>query len=360
MAELQEYKCPACGGPLAFDSDLQKMKCPFCESVFTIEDIKTTDATLTEEMTGPDAVNTDSMHWDATEEGEFLTYSCQSCGAEIVADKTTGATHCPYCNNPVVMRGQFSGSLRPDLIIPFKLNKEHAKAELKKFYRGRFFLPKTFKSENKINEIRGLYVPFWLYSGESKANIEYKATKIRTWSDSKYNYTETKTYRILRKGAVRFSNIPVDGSKKMPNDLMDSIEPYSVADASSFQTAYMAGYVADKYDEDAQQCIPRANTRVENSTKSVFAGTVTGYHSVTPKHSIVKFGDVSVKYILLPVWMLITSWQGGTYTFAMNGQTGKMMGKLPINQKKKWGLFAAIMAVLVGLSVWGIFGIWRS
>ena len=345
MADLQDYKCPACGGALLFDSGLQKMKCPFCESVFAVEEVKTRDAELENEAANPQ-VNVQTGGWSQEEQSGLWVYSCQSCGGEIVGDETMAATSCPYCNNPVVVRGQFTGALRPDYIIPFKLDKNRAVEALKRFYKGRVFLPKSFKDQNKINEIKGIYVPFWLYSGTAQGDINYEMKNIRTWQDSTYNYTETKFYRAIRKGSLQFGYVPVDASRKMEDDLMDSIEPYNMGEAVHFQTAYMAGYLADKYDLDANSCVGRANVRVKSSTESAFARTVTGYNSVSRLSSIVQFTDVSVNYILLPVWMLVTKWQGKEYTFAMNGQTGNLMGKLPIDKKKKWGWFAGIAAAI--------------
>lgn len=49
----------------------------------------------------------------------------------------------------------------------------------------------------------------------------------------------------------------------MADDLMESIEPYDFKKAVDFQTAYLAGYVADKYDVDEKQSVSRANDRIK-------------------------------------------------------------------------------------------------
>ena len=213
MQTLQEYKCPCCGGAIAFDSTLQKMKCPFCDTEFEMETLADYDSVLKNEAS-------DDMSWEST--------AGASCGGEIVGDENTAATSCPFCGNPVVMMGQFSGALKPDLVIPFKLDKKAAKAGLTKHLTGKRFLPKVFKDQNHIDEIKGIYVPFWLFDTDVNAQVRYRATKTRTWSDSDYNYTETSHFMVHRGGSVGFEHVPVDGSSKMADDLMESIEPYNV------------------------------------------------------------------------------------------------------------------------------------
>ena len=258
------------------------------------------------------------------------------------------ASACPFCGNPIVLTGQFAGDLRPDLIIPFKLDKKAAKEKLQEHLKGKTLLPKVFRSQNHIDEIKGVYVPFWLYDSDADAQLRFTATRTRFWSDDDYDYTETSYYSVRRDGVLGFDAVPVDGSSKMADDLMESIEPFAMQDAIPFQTAYLAGYVADKYDVDAQKSIQRANERIRQSTEDAFTQTVTGYDSVKMENSSIQLHGGKAKYALFPVWVLSTSWQGNNYIFAMNGQTGKFVGNLPVDKvaARKWtlGLTAAVGA----------------
>ncbi len=356
MQTIQEYKCPCCGGAIAFDSSLQKMKCPYCDTEFEMEALKEYDSELRSEQ--PDNMNWETeagSEWQIEEVNGLRSYVCKSCGGEIVGDENMAATSCPFCGNPVVMMEQFSGMLRPDYVIPFKLNKEAAKAGLAKHLSGKRLLPKVFKDQNHIDEIKGVYVPFWLFDTDAAARVRYRATNVRVWSDSDYNYTETSHYLVHRGGSVGFEHVPVDGSSKMADDLMESIEPYDFSDAVDFQTAYLAGYFADKYDVTAEESVNRANERVKRSTEEVFASTVQGYSSVVTENSSIQLHGGNAKYALYPVWLLNTTWNGNKYTFAMNGQTGKFVGNLPVDKAaaRKWtlGLFALFSAVTYGI-VW--------
>lgn len=353
MAVLQQYKCPCCGGAIEFNIGAQKMKCPYCDTEFEMETLKEYD----EELKNDKA---DEMQWETQPGSEWRdgetdnlrSYICQSCGGEIVGDQNMAASSCPYCDNPIVVMGQFSGALRPDYVIPFKLDKNSAKAVFKKHLIGKRLLPKVFKDENHIDEIKGIYVPFWLFDTDAEASIRYRTTRVHTWSDSNYNYTETNYYSVYRAGCIGFERIPVDGSSKMADDLMESIEPYDFSEAVDFQTAYLSGYFADKYDVDAGQSIDRANERVKRSTEEAFASTVTGYTTTVTESSNVRLSNGQAKYAFYPVWLLNTTWNGQRFTFAINGQTGKFVGNLPVDKKaaRLWtfGLTALSSALIYG------------
>ena len=355
MAVLQEFKCPCCDGAIEFDSASQKMKCPYCDSEFEIETLQAYQAELNSQPQENMTWDTDAgTQWQEGETEGLRVYTCNSCGGEIVADESTGASECPFCGNPVVMTGQFAGDLKPDLVIPFKVAKKDAIAALQNHYKGKLLLPKVFKDENHVKEVKGLYVPVWLFDTDADAYVRYKATKVRAWSDSDYNYTETSFFSVTRAGGIGFENVPVDGSIKMDDTLMESIEPYNIEEAVDFQTAYLAGYLADKYDVDAEASIGRANERIKHSTEDAFRDTVYGYSTVETVTSNINLINGRARYALYPVWILNTKWKDQTFTFGINGQTGKVAGDLPMDKSAFWkwllGVTGAVTAALFALN----------
>ncbi len=354
MGDLQEYKCPNCGGAVEFSSAEQKLKCPYCDSEFEI-------AAIEEYESEKDIVEADEMDWETQpgsqwEEGEtagLVEYICQSCGGEIVGDETMAATSCPYCDNPVVVKGQFSGDLRPDYVIPFQLDKEAAMAAYQRHVTGKKLLPNLFRSQNRIEEIKGMYVPFWLFDAQADASFSYRATKVRSWSSGEYIYTSTKHFSIKRDGNIAFAKVPVDGSTKMPDDLMESVEPFDFSRAVDFNTAYFAGYLADKYDVSADESVARANQRIKESTEQKIRQTISGYSSVREEKGRIHLKNGQAKYALYPVWILTTKWNNQNFTFAMNGQTGKMVGDLPMDIGKflKWLVGLTFMWTLIILLI---------
>ncbi len=334
MSALTEQKCPCCGGAVEFDVSSQNLKCPYCGTEFDIAALQQAEQNAaTVNASDSVAWSNQNAGWSAGETDGMKVFGCNSCGGEIVADEATGATTCPYCGNQVVVKGQFSGALRPDIIIPFKLDKKAAKEALKRHVSSKKFVPKLFKSENKLDEIKGVYVPHWLFSGDAVANAGYKATTTKRWSDSKNNYVQTSYFDVYRSGSLKFENIPVDGSTKMPDDLMESIEPFDISQAVDFNTAYLAGYLADKYDVSVDDSYQRANERVKQSAGDALRNTVSGYDMVTLSNINMNIANGNYKYALYPVWILTSKWNGKNYTFAMNGQTGKMTGDIPTDNK---------------------------
>ena len=355
MAALQEFKCPNCDGAIEFDSTSQMMKCPYCDAEFEVEALKAYDEELKNQPQ-------ENMTWDTAAGGEWQEgeaenlriYTCNTCGGEVVADDTTGASACPFCGNPVIMTGQFAGSLKPDLVIPFKVDKKAAMAALQNHYKGKVLLPNVFKDQNRIKEVKGVYVPVWLFDTDADAYVRYKATKTRRWSDSQYNYKETSHFAVTRAGGIGFANVPVDGSTKMDDTLMESMEPFDLSEAVDFQTAYLSGYLADKYDVDAETSISRANERIKTSTEAAFASTVQGYTTVVPITSTINLNNGRARYALYPVWLLNTQWKGQNFIFGINGQTGKIVGDLPMDKGKFWkwllGITGAVTAASFALS----------
>ena len=370
-SQVTNYKCPSCTGPLHFSSETGKLSCDYCGSSFDVAEIEAlyaekektaaeakdkadakADKQATEQKeSGDTGWNTEHAGEDWGSDAEKMkSYSCPSCGAELICDETTAATSCPYCGNPTIVPGQFSGnSRRPNYLIPFKLNKEAAVAALKNHYKGKFLLPKSFSNENHIEELKGIYVPFWLFDAKADADITFNGTRTRSYRSGDYEVTETKHYDIHRSGSIDFERIPVDGSSKMPDDYMDSIEPFDYKDLKPFSTAYMPGFLADKYDVDAKKSSKRADRRCQNSAVECMRDTITSpYNSITIRNKSVNLHRGNVNYAMLPVWLLSTKWKDKNYLFAMNGQTGKLVGDLPID-KKKLRLFS--LGLAVGLSI---------
>lgn len=346
MSELNKYTCPACSGILKFSSSKQMLECDSCGATYPVEQFDADNAAAGGQ--GADEYVAKQDDWNPANEG-LIVYECKTCGGEIVGDETIGSTKCPYCDNPIVIASMFKGNLKPDLIIPFKLNKHAATEKLKNHVNKIKLAPAAFKSNNHIQELKGVYVPFWLYDADVHARADFDATKEHKHSDNQYDYEEIEHYDVLREGDMTFRNIPADASTKMDDNLMDSIEPYNVNEAVPFSAAYLAGYMADKYDVTAEDCKPRADIRIKNTAEQMLSDQVKNYTTKNMRSSNVKQSNNSVKYALFPVWLLNTTWNGKKYTFAMNGQTGTFVGDVPYSKGKFWGILIGVFAVLAGI-----------
>lgn len=358
--QVTNFQCPACTGPLHYDGALGKLKCDYCESTFTPEEIevlyaaeaqkaasaaKAAENEQTEESSG--GFYHSGEEWNA-EENHLKAYHCPSCGAELICEETTAATCCPYCGNPSVVPGQLQGALKPDVVIPFRLDKTAAVEALKKHYKGKILLPKAFSDQNHLEEVKGIYVPFWLFDGEIDADILFDATRSHTHREGDEQVTITEHYHVRRGGKVPFKQIPADASSKMPDDYMDSIEPFDYSELKPFSMAYLPGYLADKYDVSMEESAARAEERAGNTAVDLLQrDAAVAYHSCTPVSKSVQLHHGRAQYGLLPVWLLTTKWNGRDFLFAMNGQTGKLIGDLPVSKGKFWSLFAGISVPLM-------------
>ena len=342
--QITNYQCPSCTGPLQFSAATGKLECEYCGSGFTVEEI---EALYEEKNRKAEAAEaTPSADWDAE---NMRAYLCPSCGAELLCDLTTAATSCPYCGNPTVVPGQFADVKRPDYVIPFAVEKEAAVEALKQHYKGKFLLPGTFAKESHLEEVKGVYVPFWLYDGDAEADVVFHATRSRVHTTPNERVTTTDHYRVERAGRVTFEKVPVDGSTKMPDGHMDAIEPFDYEKLEPFSMAYLPGFLADKYDQDADLCAQRVQERCRNSAIAAMQSSVTGYNGSTVEHADVQVRQQGVSYALLPVWLLSTRWQDKNYLFAMNGQTGRLVGDLPVSKGRMALLFAGLFAIFAVL-----------
>ena len=363
--QVTNYQCPACTGPMHFVGESGRLECDYCGSSFSVEEIEKLYADKEKKAEAAFAKAEEKEAAISPEEREYLddgsdwpegmkAYSCPSCGAELVCDATTAATSCPYCGNPTVIPGQFSGMMKPDCIIPFKLSKEQAITALKNHYKGKRLLPKEFSDQNHLEEIKGVYVPFWLFDSVVEADVMFEATTATTYTEGDYEVTETSHYDVRRAGTVTFEKVPADASTKMPDDYMDSIEPYNYGELKPFSSAYLPGFLADKYDVDREDCAVRAEKRTARSAVDEMQSTVTGYSSVSVQGQDVRLHPGKAHYALMPVWLLSTRWQDKSYLFAMNGQTGKFVGDLPVSKKRalQWfGAIAAPMAAVIAVII---------
>ena len=370
--QITNYQCPACGGPLQFNNQTQDLTCEYCGSHFPVAQIEALyaqhDAAAANAsqaaQTQVQPQSADEAEWQlasdsnwGAEGANLRAYNCPSCGAELICDDTTAATSCPYCGNPTIVPGQLHGMLKPDYVLPFKLDKNAATNALRNHYKRKKLLPRTFTDGNHIEEIKGVYVPFWLFDGEAYADMNYDATRTHVTETRNERITTTEHFILHRAGTVPFEKIPVDGSSKMPDDHMDAIEPFDYSELKPFSTAYLPGFYADKYDVSMQDSAARADERAAQTAKDCMRSRCGGYETVMENGGQVLLHRGKVHYALLPVWMLSTRWNGQNFLFTMNGQTGKLIGDLPVDKGQYWKYFgiAAAIGTVIATAVISLF-----
>lgn len=357
------YKCPNCDGGLTFDPSTQKYHCEYCLSDFTQAELDALapaaaseanaepEGAVAPEEAGAAAGNTDSVpHAGAAAGGQGpLLYTCPSCGAEIVTDSTTAATFCYYCHNPVVLAGKFEGGYQPDFVIPFQIDRKRAQEIFSQWIGKKIFVPREFYSPKQIETMTGVYFPYWLYGCKVDGSVDAQGTSLRVWRSGNMRYTETKIYDVKRSGTVDVGNVARNALKKANRRLVDGVQPFEMNQAQQFSMGYLSGFLAENRDMEREAFRMELAQEVKDFALSGLRSYGTAYDRVQVKSQRAEVRDEYWQYALLPVWTLTyrPRKDGKIYYFALNGQTGKICGELPVDMKRMAILFAGIFLPLL-------------
>ncbi len=338
MEQTLQYQCPNCGAGIEFDAEKQLFACPFCLSAFTEEEVL---AANSEEA---------KREREAEEErynAQMNQYQCSGCGAEILADEHTAAGICCYCHNPVVLIGRLKGEMKPKRIVPFKYGKKEAKERFLKFAKSKWFVPRSFFCAEQVEKITGIYYPFWITDADSDSSMKAHATRVRVWRMGNTEYTETSNFRIYRRGSIHFEDITTSAFSEADKKMLEGVLPYPSESLEEFSMPYLSGFVAKKRNMEREQLVQEVRERMVSYSEQLLRNTVHGYATVSPSRPNLTLLHSHWEYSLLPIWMLTYKGRNGkTYTYAMNGHTGKVYGELPISWAKLGLLFGALVAAM--------------
>lgn len=371
------HKCPNCGGPLSFEPSDQKFHCPYCLSIFTEAEVTAFEeqqkkARMAEEPTGSQAsddsirgpgdpsatAQTSDSPTENTAGGNMELYLCPNCGAEIVTDATTAATYCYYCHNPVVLKGRLSGKFLPDKVLPFAVAKDEAVAKFLEWSQKKWFVPKDFFNKNQVEKLTGVYFPYWNVDAEAEGGLNGTGTSVRIWIVGDVEYTETKQYSIRRAGRFKFRDLVKNAlSKNVQQKMVESVQPFQLERAVNFKDQYLSGFQAEKRDIEYETLEPEVEKELKGYAEKLLRETVGSFSTFVPNSSHLELLKQQKEYLLLPIWLVTYKAddpQKRTFYYAMNGQTGKVAGILPISYKKlglvSFGIFAVLAAIFLGVA----------
>lgn len=316
------FKCKNCGGNTIYSPEHKTMYCPFC------------DSRDSEERTGE---NSDML-------------SCPNCGGELQVWEHTSALQCPYCDNFIILNERVEGAYLPKKIIPFKYSREMVKGLMRERFRKATFAPTDFLSEARLDEMIGEYVPFWMYDYQTSCKYQGEGIKTRVWVSGDTEFTETSYYNVVRDMDIMYHEIPVDASVKMPDNIMDLMEPYQYEELEDFKPEYMSGFDGEKYNMSSDLVESRARAKMTQSAETILKQSISGYKRVNQLHKSIQGINSGTDYDLLPVWRYIYTYKNKAYPFYINGQTGKIVGSVPISKAKVFAygatLWVSLMAII--------------
>ena len=338
MAGTMNFKCPGCGAYLEFDPQKQEFVCAYCGAKYQEAEIAAFSAKEQEKA-----------EREAAGSARLKEYHCTNCGAEIVTGETTAATRCYFCHNPVVISDRVTAGYKPDGVIPFALSEEEAKEQFNEYLKKHRFTDRRFFTEAQMEDFSGVYYPYWIGDIDGTGTFHGEGKTVRTMTTGQYIVTTTRYYQLDREGHLSFRSMIRKALKQADRQLSDGIHPYDLAGMKPFSAGYLSGFLAEKRDVERQEAADdmmqeaRGYVR-EMMTRDTGLSSLTGTEGFEPT-------ETRERYVLLPAWVLTYTHKatGRVYYYMMNGQNGKVCGKLPVH----WGKLL-IAAGILGSFVAGL------
>ena len=216
-------------------------------------------------------------------------------------------------------------------------------------------MPRDFFRKEQIEKISGVYYPYWMADSQGRAHFEGEGVKGGPTSvRGNYQVTEQQHYRVVRDAEISFNNVARSALKEADRKLAEAVHPYDMTAARDFSPAYLSGFFAEKRDIEAEEVRPGVEDELRGYARDLMRGA-SGYERLEGETKV-EYGQVKYKYCLLPAWVL--TYKGGdgkTYYYAMNGQSGRACGILPIDKRKLlWSsaLIAAAVTAIIALGGW--------
>lgn len=365
-AQETDRRCPACNGVLAFDPASQKLKCPYCDSLYSFAELEArTSENHTEKaekktqpaQAGP--VNSSKLSeprfrhshigaerpLNSEEDSPDCNWGvkkkvvvCKKCGASTVYDAVQTASQCPYCESNQIIVEEDDKLIAPTGIAPFKITKEQAIDNFKKWVQGLWFAPGSLINLATVEMLEGFYLPYWTYDVHTvtKYSMDYgvKNGERVTWHSTSGRHEQF------------YDDYLVPACAKQNRSMLDAISPFNTNDFQSYTPEFLAGFVAERYSIPVKEGWKTADKEIRRDVRSSVKNKVCDQFSadMTRREKFdIQMGDVGYKYLLLPVWHAAFRYHGSTYQFMVNGQNGKVSGDRPYSG---WKIFFFVMGCL--------------
>ena len=347
---LYDYKCPSCKEELSFDESCGKFKCIKCLNEYDIEAsefFKKADGEISWNTSFEEKV-TSQKRFNKEEEEKFTVYKCPSCGEEFISHFKKIASKCIYCGNDILLKGNISEAVRPDVIIPFGVKKEKAAEAIKRFCAKKKLVPKGFSEKNFYEDIKAFYLPVWLFKGEGRTEAFFKTSKMSWDKEGKKDLMKRDFYGAERSGEIIFDDILLSASKNMGDDFIKGLGEYFFTEEKTFAPESIKEYLWGKFSLDKGKAVKE---KIKSNILSEYNSTLKEYPGIELKGMHTDFEKCELKYALLPVWLMNVRYEGEVYSFAMNGQTGKFAGKIPVGKGEHLKYFLLCFAVIAAIGV---------
>lgn len=337
-------KCQSCGSNMVFDPKTQSLKCKHCgdkSSFDKSDDVK--------ELSIEDAFNV-VENWDT----DSTVYRCNNCGAVVVLDAMDSATFCPYCSTSHIVKEEDLSGLKPNAVYPFTLTNDEALSNSKTWVKKKIFAPKKFKKSLVAPNIRGIYEPCFTFDSQTYSTYQGRIGKRHTRTVGSGKNRRTQTYIVWRHISgtfdYSFDDVMIDSSTSFDQKVLDNLSPFNYDTIKVYEKNYLSGYFARRHDKSISDAWVDAKDVIDKVLKrkilSQYVYDVVDYLNVSTIHN-----EVTYKYVLLPTYQLVYKYNKKNYNVYINGNTGKVAGKVPLSPLKIG------LACLIGVAIIGLIGL---
>jgi len=335
----ETFECESCGGLIKFSIEKQKFICGSCGAEKKLPVISAK------------VVENDFNRYSEREAKTvafpgMAAAACQRCGMVITFDEKQIAATCPMCGSTQVATVKQTAGIPPDGIIPFKIDKANAQQKFREWVKKRWFAPNDFKKKYGEGDLKGMYLPFWTYDADVTSQYRGQGGRTRVVRDSRGNATMvTDWFPVSGVVSNSFDDVQVCASDKQEN--ITGILPFdTVHNTIPFSAGYLSGYYAEVYTIKANTAFEDAKRIMENTMTQLARNDILRRYDkaiVTALHS--EYRNVTYKHVLLPLWESAFGYNGKTYHYLINGETGRVSGNRP------WSVPKIVAAVIVALAV---------
>jgi len=361
-----QNKCPKCGATdISLNVNTGLLRCNFCRFEFAPEKVaglETDLSNLTGQIIGSGAKDI------VADTKDVLTFKCSSCGSEVVIDTASALqARCHWCRNTLSVNQQIPNGAVPDVVLPFKIKKEEAKAEIEKFVgKRKFFAHPQFKQEFTTNNVMGVYLPYMVVDMNAHADLTGQGEiLVRTYSrgegKNKKTYYDADLYDVERQFDIVVDGLTVESSadklnnraSNKTNNIINSIMPFDTENSVKWNANFLKGYTSEKRDVNIELLKPIVQTQAKDISRHKANETLKQYNrGVAWSNENLTVKGEQWKAAYLPVWLYSYHQKNKNllHYVAVNARTKETMGSVPINKKKLFGM--SVLVEVIGFILW--------
>jgi len=349
ISAIEKHACPACGAQAEWNPARQMLVCPFCgtQSPYKLE----SDKSKVQELDLEEALRqlpTEDGGWQA----ERRSVQCQSCKAVMVYDAARVGQNCEFCGSPALVDyREIKSPIQPQSLLPFKISQSQVRDSIHRWYGSKWFAPGALKSKALVDQLKGIYVPYWTFDAQVHCRWTAEAGHYyyvkEEYRDNQGRAQVRQVQKVRWEPAAGeidhfFDDEPVPGTKGVNMDLLRRVEPFPTSELVPYDTGYLSGHVVEHYQVALAEAARRAREAMDQKLTELCGRQVPGdtYRNLNigPNYS-----DRTFKHILTPIWLLSYTYGRRTFQVIANGYTGAIAGQYP---KSPWKIALAVLAAI--------------